>query len=86
MNEQISNNSGTTTRYVPSHGGSDATALQGSLASKVGDLVYWRKATDSKTGKTYWWHSLTWASQWMPPVVEGKDPYQWHPHLKEMAS
>jgi hypothetical protein len=63
---------------------SAAVTLHGSTAAKVAELVYWREATDVKTGNKYWWHTVTWARQWAPPMVDGKGPYDWYPHLKDL--
>jgi hypothetical protein len=31
----------------------------------------WKSATDPTSGKTYYYHELTWQRQWTPPTVEG---------------
>lgn len=29
----------------------------------------WRSATDAASGKQYWYHELTWQTQWAPPMI-----------------
>jgi hypothetical protein len=50
--------------------------------TKVSELRYWTEAIDPVTNKPFWWHELTRVVQWETPMLEGKDPYQWHPDLK----
>ena len=50
----------------------------------IKELRYWNQAIDPITRKPYWWHDLTRQIQWDPPLLDGKDPYQWHPDLKQV--
>jgi hypothetical protein len=58
--------------------GKDPKAIE----TKASELRYWTEAIDPITSKPYWWHELTRVVQWEAPLLEGKDPYHWHPDLK----
>ena len=51
------------------------------VEQRVAELRYWRPATDEVTGRPYWYHLVTWARQWTPPMVEGRGPLEWHVDL-----
>lgn len=44
----------------------------------VGELAYWRRAR-APSGRDFWWHTLTWATRWDEPTVDGRGVYAWHP-------
>jgi hypothetical protein len=49
------------------------------------ELRYWRRTTDPRSGRDYWWHTASAARQWAMPTVDGKGPYEWHPNLERYA-
>lgn len=61
----------------------EAAAAAGSSgkATRIADLVHWRKARDPASGRVYWWHTASFATQWHTPAVDGMGPYEWHPQL-----
>ena len=50
-------------------------------AARITELRFWRRAVDRDSGRSYWWHTITGNTQWTPPLIEGKSPYEWHPDL-----
>jgi hypothetical protein len=76
--------SGSSAALLPAAAGSGVAAgsRRGRAAdARITELRYWRRTTDPDSGREYWWHTLTGASQWSPPVLEGRTPYEWHPDL-----
>lgn len=76
--------SGSSAALLPSASGSGVAAgsRRGRAAeARITELRYWRRTTDPDTQREYWWHTLTGAAQWAPPVLDGKTPYEWHPDL-----